>query len=122
MMERRRLRIPRSGATIRGMAAVASGGSQGSKTSSVLRPRLLIPFAIALLVVVGVAVYGFVRPHNHVQVTGPGTTGKLHWSNGVFTSRAELRAWLNAHGKSYAVWAKAHPKAVEMLPAETAKP
>ena len=71
---------------------------------------------------VAAVIYGALRPHNHVQLKGPGTTGKLHWSNGVFTSRAELRAWLIAHGKSYDAWAKAHPAAVRMLPAETAKP
>ena len=77
---------------------------------------------MAVLVLLGAAVYGMVRPHNHVQLKGPGTTNKLHWGGGVFTSKAELRAWLNAHGKSYAAFAKAHPAAVRMLPAETAKP
>jgi hypothetical protein len=102
------------------MATVVSG--QSPTQSFVLRPRFLIPFAIAVVVLLGAAVYGLVRPHSHVQLKGPGTTNKLHWGGGVFTSKAELRAWLNAHGKSYAAFAEAHPAAVRMLPAETANP
>ena len=109
------------GAIIRGMPAAVSGASRGPKPA-VLRLRVLVPFGIAVLVVVAAAFYGIVRPHNRVQLKGPGTTGKLHWGGGVFTSKQELRAWLNAHGKSYAVFAAAHPAAVRMLPAETAKP
>ena len=103
------------------MATVVSG-QQPKQQPFVLRPRFLIPFAIAVVVLLGAAVYGVVRPHSHVELKGPGTTNKLHWGGGVFTSRAELRAWLNAHGKSYAAFANAHPAAVRMLPAETAKP
>jgi hypothetical protein len=103
------------------MPAAVSGASQGGKPV-VLRPRVLVPFAIAVLVVIAAAVYGVVRPHDHVQLKGPGTTGKLHWGGGVFTSKAELRAWLNTHGRSYAAFAAAHPAAVRMLPAETARP
>jgi len=103
------------------MATVVSG-QQSKQPPFVLRPRFLVPFAIAVVVLLGAAVYGMVRPHNHVQLSGPGATGKLHWSNGVFTSKAELKAWLHVHGKSYSAFAKAHPAAVRMLPAETAKP
>jgi hypothetical protein len=102
------------------MATVVTG--EQPKQPFVLRPRFLIPFALAMIVLFGAALYGALRPHSHVQLQGPGTTNKLHWGGGVFTSRAELRAWLNAHGKSYAAFAKAHPAAVRMLPAETAKP
>jgi hypothetical protein len=102
------------------MATVVSGEQR--KQPFVLRPRFLVPFVLALAVLLGAAVYGMVRPHNHVQLKGPGTTNKLHWGGGVFTSKTELRAWLNAHGKSYAAFARAHPAAVRMLPAETATP
>ena len=103
------------------MATTVTQKAQPAR-AAVFRPRVLIPFVLAVIVLAGAGIYGILRPHNHVHVTGPGTTGKLHWSNGVFTSRAELRAWLIAHGKSYSAWAKAHPAAVKMLPAETAKP
>jgi hypothetical protein len=104
------------------MATVVTGTPKEAKKPVVLRPRVLVPFLIAVLVLGGALLYGELRPHSHVQLKGPGTTNKLHWGGGVFTSRAELRAWLNAHGKSYAAFAKAHPAAVRMLPAETAKP
>lgn len=104
------------------MATVVTGQPQATKKPVVLRPRFLIPFLVAVLVLAGAALYGMLRPHSHVQLKGPGTTGKLHWGGGVFTSKAELRAWLNAHGKSYEAFAEAHPAAVRMLPAETAKP
>jgi len=103
------------------MPAAVPGTGQAAKPV-VLRPRVLVPFAVAVFVVAAAAAYGVVRPRNHVELKGPGTTGRLHWGGGVFTSRAELRAWLNEHGKSYAAFAAAHPAAVRMLPAETAKP
>jgi len=88
-----------------------------SSTKTTVRLRFLVPFLVALALLAAAALDGRLRSQDSVQLSGPGTTGELHWSNGVFTSRAELRAWLNAHGKSYAAWAKAHPAAVALLPA-----
>jgi hypothetical protein len=102
------------------VATAASRPVRPAKTT--VRLRVLIPFAAALVLLLAAGLDGRLRTHDNLELTGPGTTGELHWSNGVFTSRAELRAWLNAHGKSYAAWAKAHPAAVALLPATSAKP
>ena len=110
------------------MATAISGRTQSTKRTpaakqTTVRLRVLIPFFAALALLAAAALDGRLNPHDNVQLQGPGTTGALHWSNGVFTSRAELRAWLNAHGKSYDAWAKAHPAAVALLPATSpAKP
>ena len=104
------------------MATAISGRTQSTKRTNApkattVRLRVLIPFFAALVLLAAAALDGRLRTHDNVQLKGPGTKGELHWSNGVFTSRAELRAWLNAHGKSYDAWAKAHPAAVALLPA-----
>jgi len=108
------------------MATAISGSTQSAKRTAApkattVRLRVLIPFFVALLLLAGAALDGRLRTHDNVQLRGPGTTGALHWSNGVFTSRAELRAWLNAHGRSYDAWAKAHPAAVALLPATSSR-
>lgn len=108
------------------MATAISGSTQSRKGAAAKKPatvrlRVLIPFFVALVLLAAAGLDGRLRTHDNVQLKGPGTTGALHWSNGVFTSRAELRAWLNAHGRSYDTWAKAHPGAVALLPATSSR-
>ncbi len=83
-----------------------------------MRARFYVPFVLAV-VLLGVS-FAFNRfiPQSSVGPHGPGTSGALNWSNGIFANRAELKAWLNAHGKSYDTWAKQHPAALKLIPAK----
>lgn len=73
---------------------------------------LALPFAI----LAGVAVFGVLSPYTLNQKPGaPGQVGALVWGDGLFSTPAQVRAWLKEHGASYEAWAKAHPAAVGMV-------
>lgn len=73
---------------------------------------LALPFAI----LVGVAVFGVLSPYTlHQKPGAPGQVGALVWGDGLFSTPAQVRAWLEEHGASYEAWAKAHPAAVGMV-------
>jgi hypothetical protein len=76
-----------------------------------LRARVFLPFALAFLVLAGVAIYGALKPTKAVLGNPYGPPTGLVWGNGLFHNRAELRAWLRNHGVSYKTWAKTHPAA-----------
>lgn len=53
---------------------------------------------------------------------GPRTIGKpgaLVWDGRVFTSSAQLKAYLESHGQSYSRWIARHPTAFGARPART---
>jgi hypothetical protein len=45
----------------------------------------------------------------------PGFHGSLVWGDGIFSNRAQLKAWLILHGASYEDWVKQHPAAVKLV-------
>ena len=81
-----------------------------------VRARFYVPFMLALALLVASVAFGRLLPQDNVRPVGPGSSGQLNWSNGIFANRAELKAWLNEHGKSYAVWAAQHPAALKLIP------
>jgi hypothetical protein len=101
------------------VAAVAPGEEAKKSSRTTIRARFYVPFFVALALLAGTVAYGKLRPQGNVHPSGPGSNGNLNWSNGIFANRAELRAWLNAHGKSYATWAKQHPAALRLIPPAT---
>jgi hypothetical protein len=79
------------------------------------RARFLLPFALALVIVLGAAAYGVFRPP-HASPAAPGARGSLVWGDGVFANRLELRAWLHLHDGSFTHWAQSHPAALKLVP------
>ena len=77
---------------------------------------LLLPFLLAVVILLGTTAYGLLRPQSHVHPAAPGHRGSLVWGNGLFANRSELKAWLNQHDASYAKWAKKHPAALRLVP------
>jgi hypothetical protein len=78
----------------------------------------LLPYAVALLVLAGVAAYAFAWPQSKARLSpqAPGTKGSLVWGDGLFQKRGEMKAWLSIHGASYQVWAATHPAALALIP------
>jgi hypothetical protein len=101
------------------VGAVGTTPEAEKRPRTTVRARFYVPFFVALALLAGTVAYGRLRPQGNAQPSGPGSEGNLNWSNGIFANRAELRAWLNAHGKSYAAWAKEHPAAVKLIPEAT---
>lgn len=93
----------------------AKGKKKGSSAQKV-RARFYVPFALAIVLLAVSFAFNRFIPQSSTTPKGPGTSGALYWSNGTFANRAELKAWLNAHGKSYATWAKQHPAALKLIP------
>jgi hypothetical protein len=81
-----------------------------------IRSTLVLPFVLALLLLVGTTAYGLLRPGTHVHPPAPGSTGALVWGDGIFAKRVELKAWLALHGASYDKWRQTHPAALRLLP------
>jgi hypothetical protein len=82
------------------------------------RGRLILPFVLALLILLGTTGYGLLRPQNHAHTSpsAPGQPGSLVWGDGLFANRQELSAWLHQHGMSFARFARNHPAALKLVP------
>ena len=80
--------------------------------------RLILPFVLALVILLGTTAYGLLRPQTHVPPTpsAPGAKGSLVWGDGLFQNREELSAWLHQHHWSFARWAQNHPAALKLVP------
>ena len=77
---------------------------------------VFVPLAVAFLIIAGIAVYGIVSPYSTKQSPpAPGIRGSLVWGDGIFSNRAQLKAWLGIHGASYGAWAKTHPAALRLV-------
>src|SRR5690242_17460535 len=72
---------------------------------------LVLPFAV-LLAIVAFSIFRAVRAS---EPPPPGHVGSLVWGNGIFTTRVQLKAWLELHGGSYTYWARNHPSALKLL-------
>ena len=77
--------------------------------------QVLLPWGIALAVLVTTALVAFLPRAIESDPSPPGTTGALVWGDGVFANRLELEAWLRIRGVSYESWARKHPAAVKLL-------
>lgn len=82
------------------------------------RAKVILPFILALVILLGTTTYGLLRPQTHGQPSpsAPGATGSLVWGNGLFANREELSAWLHQHHTSFARWAQNHPAALKLVP------
>jgi hypothetical protein len=78
-------------------------------------PWVFVPLATAFLIIAGIAIYGIISPYNLKKPPPPGQRGSLVWGDGIFSNRAQLKAWLGIHGASYAEWAKTHPRALYLV-------
>ena len=67
------------------------------------------------MIIAGIAIYGAISPYDLKTAPPPGQRGSLVWGDGIFSNRAQLKAWLGLHGASYAQWAKTHPKALFLV-------
>jgi hypothetical protein len=77
---------------------------------------IFVPIATAFLIIAGIAIYGAISPYNfHKNPAPPGARGSLVWGDGIFSNKAQLKAWLSIHGGSYAKWAKTHPRALVLV-------
>jgi hypothetical protein len=101
------------------VATVASRqAAKGKRNNSApqVRARFYVPFVLAVALLGASFAFNRFIPQGSVAPKGPGSSGALNWSNGIFANRDELKAWLNAHGKSYKTWAKQHPAALKLIP------
>ena len=80
---------------------------------------VFVPLATAFLIIAGIAVYGIVSPYDAKSPPPPGQHGSLVWGDGIFSNRAQLKAWLGIHGASYGAWAKTHPAALRLVKPRT---
>src|SRR6476659_874330 len=77
---------------------------------------VFVPLATAFCIIAGIAIYGIVSPYSaKPSPPPPGTRGSLVWGDGIFSNRAQLKAWLGIHGASYGAWARTHPAAVRLV-------
>jgi hypothetical protein len=75
-----------------------------------------LPMVAAFGIIAGVAIYGVVNePKANPHPDAPGFHGSLVWGDGIFSNRAQVKAWLALHGGSYEDWAKTHPAAVRLV-------
>jgi hypothetical protein len=80
------------------------------------RLRLLLPFAFALVLVLGALLYALLRPQSEASPAAPGGPGALVWGNGLFADQAEMKAWLHMHRGNFGKWVVKHPAAVRLVP------
>jgi hypothetical protein len=77
---------------------------------------VFVPLATAFLIIAGIAVFGIVSPYTlKPSPPPPGARGSLVWGDGIFSNKAQLRAWLRIHGASYDAWVKTHPAALRLV-------
>lgn len=77
---------------------------------------VLLPLATAFGIIAGIAIYGAVnQPKANPHPNAPGFRGSLVWGDGIFSNRAQVKAWLTLHGASYEDWVKTHPAAVRLV-------
>jgi hypothetical protein len=92
---------------------VAMRGAQQRRHSAAW---VFVPLAIAFLIIASIAVYGIVSPYSFKKSPAPpGIHGSLVWGDGIFSNKAQLKAWLSQHGGSYSRWARTHPAAVTLV-------
>ena len=85
-------------------------------------PVVLLPWIVALGILVGAPVWAHFAAPPQGGVPPPGSAGALVWGDGVFSRPATLDAWLRVHGVEYRRWAKKHPAAVALITGRTAPP
>jgi hypothetical protein len=89
------------------------------KTQPKPKPNRLwvfLPMAVAFGIIAGIAIYGVVnQPKANPHPDAPGFHGSLVWGDGIFSNRAQLKAWLILHGASYEDWVKQHPAALKLV-------
>jgi hypothetical protein len=83
---------------------------------------ILLPLALPFVILGGLAVYGVLAPEPQHSLPSPGRQGALVWGDGIFASKAELKAWIRLHGGSYREWLELHPSASRLLARGTASP
>jgi hypothetical protein len=77
---------------------------------------VFLPLAAAFAIIAAIAIYGVVNPSKaKPHPNAPGFRGSLVWGDGIFSNKAQLKAWLRLHGASYADWVKQHPAALKLV-------
>jgi len=80
------------------------------------RLRLFLPFALALLLVLGTLLFALVQPQHSTSPAAPGKPGALVWGAGLFANQDEMKAWLHLHRGNFGRWVVKHPAAVRLVP------
>ena len=87
-----------------------------SKKPNPNRLWVFLPMAVAFGIIAGIAIYGVVnQPKATPHPDAPGFHGSRDWGDGIFSNRAQLKAWLILHGASYQDWVKQHPAALKLV-------
>ena len=87
-----------------------------ARTKKSDRPWAFLPMVAAFAIIAGIAIYGIVnQPKATPHPDAPGFHGSLVWGDGIFSNRAQLKAWLILHGASYKEWVKQHPAALKLV-------
>jgi hypothetical protein len=77
---------------------------------------VFLPLALAFAIIAGIAIYGVLSPSKATPApAAPGFRGSLVWGDGIFSNKAQLKAWLTLHGASYKVWVREHPAALRLV-------
>jgi hypothetical protein len=85
--------------------------------SSAVTPALLLLLAAAIAAagVTWLKVAKTIRHPDPLAIPDRPPIAGIVWSNRVFLDQQALEKWLEAHGRSYADWARKHPDAVTLL-------
>jgi hypothetical protein len=76
-------------------------------------PAMLLVLAAAA--VTWLQVVRTIRDPDPLTIPARPPVAGIVWSNRVFIHERSLKRWFQAHGRSYAVWARNHPRAVAVL-------
>jgi hypothetical protein len=82
------------------------------------RRTAVIPILLAVLVAAGATWFQVVRTIRDpapLSIPDRPPIAGIVWSNRVFIHERALKRWFETRGLSYAVWARNHPRAVELL-------
>jgi hypothetical protein len=95
---------------------VAMQARTRKRTSKPSRLMVFLPLVAAFAIIAGIAVYGVLSPSKATpRPNAPGFRGSLVWGDGIFSNKAQLRAWLVLHGASYQEWVRQHPAALRLV-------
>ena len=95
---------------------VAMQARTRKRASKPNRLVVFLPLVVAFGIIAGIAIYGAVSPSKaKPNPDAPGFRGSLVWGDGIFSNRAQLKAWLVLHGASYGDWVRQHPAALKLV-------
>jgi len=80
-----------------------------------LPKTLIASLALPFVILLAIVAFSIFRAARATEPLPPGHVGSLVWGDGIFTTRTQLKAWLELHGGDYTYWARHHPRALRLL-------